>query len=189
MPMTDEDAMKGKTSLPAALLTLCLITSSARAQTLGDGIAAWSLQDFARARAIFESLAAKGDAEAAYRLGMLHESGLGETIDREKALYWYRRAGEGGHRAAQSRAAELALAVAGAADPDELEAAANSGSLSAMMTLVRAHASGEGAPLDPDAARHWLERLLAATENDGPEAIRAWAQSARAALDDKPAAR
>ena len=58
---------------------------------------------------IWSAMAEKGVADAAYRLGMLYDSGNGVERDASRAAYWYRRAAEDGHVYAQHN---LAVAYA-----------------------------------------------------------------------------
>lgn len=52
--------------------------------------------------------AERGDPEAAYRIGEALESGrVGGVVDSSKALNFYRKAAEQGHRAAADRVAEI----------------------------------------------------------------------------------
>lgn len=173
--------MKRKTSLLGLLVLLISLPVEAE-ESLGDAIAAWALQDFARARTIFEELAADGDVEAAYRLGVLHESGHVGDPDRDLATRWYRKASEAGHASARERLLALEDAIAGETDFARLNAAAEAGSLQAMVQLARVHASGEGAPLDLDAARHWLSE--AQLRSDGvDDRVFHWTTQALAALE------
>jgi TPR repeat protein len=54
-------------------------------------------QDYAKAREIWEKLAAKGDMEAANSLGYLYQFGLGTPRDAKKAIVLYTQAAERGH--------------------------------------------------------------------------------------------
>ena len=54
-------------------------------------------QDYAKAREIWEKLAAKGDMEAANSLGYLYQYGLGTPRDAKKAIDLYTQAAERGH--------------------------------------------------------------------------------------------
>ena len=53
----------------------------------------------------FRITAARGDAEAQYRLALLHERGVEVDRDLATAMKWYRRAGEQGHARAQFKLA------------------------------------------------------------------------------------
>jgi TPR repeat protein len=53
----------------------------------------------------FRERAERGDAESMYRLGLLHENGVGVDRDPATARDWYQRAAEHGHARAQYRLA------------------------------------------------------------------------------------
>jgi TPR repeat protein len=53
----------------------------------------------------FRINAARGDAQAQYRLALLHERGVEVERDRDTAAKWYRRAAEQGHARAQFKLA------------------------------------------------------------------------------------
>ncbi len=61
------------------------------------------------ARRIWVALAEQGQPDAAYKLGMVYDSGIGVERDPARAAYWYRRAAEDGHLHAQHN---LAVAYA-----------------------------------------------------------------------------
>ncbi len=184
--MTDDRGRKGKAGLALAFL---FAASGAAAQTLGDGIAAYALQDYAKAEAIFRAHAEAGEAEAAFRLGWLYESGRAAVADDDRltqAARWYARAADHGHAAAAERLAALAAegVLPEGEDPfARLEAAAKGGSVRAMLRLGRAYAAGEGAPLDPARAATWFGKVLRTSSDP---ALRAYAEAALTALG-KPA--
>jgi len=61
------------------------------------------------ARRLWVALANTGDAESAFRLGMVYDTADGVKHDSERAVYWYRRAAEQGNKHAQHN---LAVAYA-----------------------------------------------------------------------------
>ncbi len=61
------------------------------------------------ARRLWAALAEQGDADSAYKLGMIYDMGNGVERDAARAVYWYRRAAEDGHPHAQHN---LAVAYA-----------------------------------------------------------------------------
>ena len=71
--------------------------------------------DTAAAIAIWQPLAQKGDANAAFTLGTLHQHGDGVAKDPAQALKWYRIAAERGDRESQSRLGAMYLAGEGTA--------------------------------------------------------------------------
>lgn len=169
--MTDHRAPEGKALVATFVLLAGLACGEAMADPtesmrIGDGIAAFALGEHARAREIFERLAAAGDGEASWRLGWMAESGHGGPVDLEGALALYARAAKAGHGAAAARLAMMAAeGVFPDSDPDVLELlreAAGGGSIRAMLLLGKAHAEGEIAPLDHAAAAAWFGRVLEA---------------------------
>jgi TPR repeat protein len=83
------------------LLVCALLALAAPAWAADDdyeaGRTAAVAQDYAKAREIWEKLAAKGDSEAANSLGYLHQYGLGTAKDPQKAMALYQQAAERGH--------------------------------------------------------------------------------------------
>jgi TPR repeat protein len=75
--------------------------------SVGDGIAAYSLQEYERANQIWQALAEQGDAEAQYRLGLLYDLGLGVEQNSKTALHWFEKAGDAGFAAASFAAANI----------------------------------------------------------------------------------
>jgi TPR repeat protein len=69
-----------------------LIASAACAQDCKDGQAAVDAGDYAKARTIFEPLAAKGDACAQYQLGEIYMQGKGVPADKAKAHDFFKEA-------------------------------------------------------------------------------------------------
>ena len=73
--------------------------------SLGD--IAMHSQNYGAARRWFQLAAEQGDAAAAFKLGMLHDQGLGLRTDKSQALAWYKKAADQGHREAQTRYQKL----------------------------------------------------------------------------------
>ncbi len=68
-----------------------------------EGVMALESGNFRAAVTEFEPLAAKGHADAQYRLGRMYDNGWGVQRDRRKAAEYYRLAGNKGHANAQAR--------------------------------------------------------------------------------------
>lgn len=123
--------MAGKIVTRTIIVALSLLASAgmfgvgairhAHAQTFGDGVAAYSLQQFERAREIWQKLAEEGMPDAQFRLGMLYQEGRGTEQDVAEAVRWYREAGEAGHSQAQYTLATILKTGSGVA-PDPKEA-------------------------------------------------------------------
>lgn len=75
---------------------LWLASQSARASSFGEGVQAFERGDPAAAAAIWEPLAAAGNASAAFNLAVLYEQGMGVEQDFKKAAHWYARAARAG---------------------------------------------------------------------------------------------
>lgn len=58
-------------------------------------------QDYPKAIALFEQLAAEGDVRGEYMMGLLYFEGEGVAQDYQKALYWHTKAGRQGYKYAQ----------------------------------------------------------------------------------------
>jgi len=68
---------------------------------IGEARMAVRMKDFERAVAIWREAAARGNPEAAYRLGVAYRSGLGVAKDNEEATKWFKLGAEGGDPGAQ----------------------------------------------------------------------------------------
>lgn len=62
---------------------------------------------YEEAMTIWENLAAQGDADAAFQLGVMHEDGRGTPADLDRALHYYHQASDGGSHRAAYRLAKL----------------------------------------------------------------------------------
>lgn len=162
---------------------------------LGDAIAAYALQRFAKARRDFRRLAEAGNAQAAWRLAQMIEKGIGGPADHEEALYWQMQAARAGHQGALARLAVLGLDPQEmsqprgkgrdidptAADTGDGDAArshpvvldrarlvrmAEEGRVWAMIELARKLAAGDGGAVDLPTALRWLERARERTRSD-----------------------
>ena len=99
-------ARLGRTACRRFLLVIPLLWSLAagalRAGPLEDGAAAYGRGDDASALQTFRALALQGNADAQFRLGMMHASGRGVRRDEKEAARWLRLAARQGHVEAQS---------------------------------------------------------------------------------------
>jgi TPR repeat protein len=91
--------------IAAGVAALCAL-GSARANGLGDGLAAFKRHDFASAMALLRPLADHGDAAAQLHVGIMDAFGQGVPQDKARAIDWYRRAAEQGNGEAQARLGE-----------------------------------------------------------------------------------
>lgn len=147
-----------------------------------EGLVAYTISDFARARAEFSLGAGMGDQRSQYMLGLIYDRGLGIGSDPVEAMKWYRVAAKQGHVLAQyrlglmhsngfdaaTRARSNAVRVGGAAaTPSQrlgigyVEAlkwftlAAQQGLPQAQYSLGLMYATGSGIPEDFVAAHFW----------------------------------
>ena len=151
-----------------------------------SGIAedAFNEEHYQLARRVWVALAQQGHAEAAYKLGMMYDMGLGMERDAAVAAQWYRRAAENGNIHAQHN---LAVAYANG-DGVEMningalhwwQIAAASGNADSQYNLGIVFAMGvHGVQKNIDKAKKWWRK--AAIEGD-PMAqynLRWWEKSA-----------
>ncbi len=97
----------GVSRLAAAALTCCAILQAPLPMARADsaaGRAAFEKGDFVQAMAEWTSAAERGDSEAEFQLGMLHERGDLKQ-DYKQAGHWYEKAAEQGHIGAEYRLA------------------------------------------------------------------------------------
>lgn len=79
------------------LLTCLLLSVAALAHAgVDEGMSAYSSGDYDKAAREFKAMAERGDREAQYMLGLLHEEGQGVERDDLLAAYWYARSADQG---------------------------------------------------------------------------------------------
>ena len=91
--------MKKWILLIATILTLC--SSVVRADDFDDAVEAYKKGNYVQDIELFRPLAAKGDVDAQYNLGMMYDYGKGVTQDYKEAVKWYLLAAEQGSASAQ----------------------------------------------------------------------------------------
>ncbi len=90
------------------LATLVILwSSSAFAQSLGDGMAAYDQGSYVEALSIWRPLAEKGDATAQSLIAMIYELGEGVRPQPKLAVTWYERAARAGHPPSQYQLGRL----------------------------------------------------------------------------------
>jgi TPR repeat protein len=82
-------------------LVLVVLALPAAAQDFQKGVAAFDRSDYATALRVWRPLAAKGNAKARYRLGLMYKRGQGVPQDYVKAVKQFRKAAKQGHAGAQ----------------------------------------------------------------------------------------
>lgn len=126
--------------------------------------AAFENDEMQMARRLWVAMAEQGLADAAYKLGMVYDTGNGVERDAGRAVYWYRRAADDGHIHAQHN---LAVAYANG-DGVELdfkqalrwwERAAAAGNTDSQYNLGIVYAMGiHGVTRDVDMAKKWWRK-------------------------------
>jgi uncharacterized protein len=90
-----------KRLLLTAMTALLLSVGTTWAGPFEDGVAAHKRGDFETALKIFRPLAAKGDAKAQTKLGLMYYEGEGVAEDYSEALKWFQLAAAQGYAEAQ----------------------------------------------------------------------------------------
>lgn len=90
-----------------ASLAAFLAATSVCAEDCKDGMAAAGAGDYAKALAVLQPLAAKGDDCAQYQLGEMHMQGKGVPADKAKALALFKQAAVKGNEKAKLMAGFL----------------------------------------------------------------------------------
>jgi len=146
---------KGFRAALAALWLLCSLAPAAAADTAAGDLS-W-----------LERLAAQGDAEAWYRIGLIKEQGIGMAPEPAGALVAYGEAAALGHGPAQLRLAQLLAGGYGGAAPDFVgargwyEAAAAQGIAEAAYNAGLFAQLGLGGPEDLPAAIAFFQAAVA----------------------------
>lgn len=144
------------------LLAFGLISTSASAQSVGDGIEAWQRGDAAAAVQIWQPLADKGDADAAFNLGQAYRLGKGLPLDLAAAQGWFEKAARKGHVDAQATLGLLLFQSGNRVGAMRwLMAAADAGEPRAMLMVGTALYNGDGIVADPVKAYAYVSRAAA----------------------------
>jgi localization factor PodJL len=132
-------------------------------------------QDLEQAAEWYRRAAEGGLAPAQYRLGSIHEKGIGVARDPAEAMGWYRRAAEAGNAKAMHNLAVLyAEGIGGGSDLDRaaewFRRAAEHGVRDSQFNIGVLHARGLGVPQDMIEAYKWFS--VAAQSGDSQAAER-----------------
>ncbi|MEO6114077.1 MAG: SPOR domain-containing protein [Sphingomicrobium sp.] len=137
-------------------------TLPAAAQSVRAGIDAWQKGDAVGAVAIWQPLADKGDADAAFNLGQAYRLGKGVPLDLAKAQDLFERSARKGHVDAQTTLGLLLFQNGNrVAAMRWLKAAADVGEPRAMLVYGTALYNGDGIAQDPVAAYAYVSRAAA----------------------------
>lgn len=120
-------------------------------QTYGDGVAAYSLQNYKKARSIWFKLASEGHGPSIFRLADLYARGLGGPKDAAMAAKYYCQAAKGDHAEALYYCAK-GKKESGEGGIDEYIKSAELGYRRAQYDLANFYVSGEGVEKDYEAA-------------------------------------
>jgi TPR repeat protein len=102
-----------------AALALPALAAAGPATSFADAAKRHRAGDTAAAMAFWVPLAQKGDTNAAFNLGTIHQYGDGVAQNPAEALKWYRIAAERGDRESQSRLGAMYLAGEGTAKDEK----------------------------------------------------------------------
>lgn len=145
------------------LLALIGVAAQAAQSDLEAARQAIEARDFASAAAIYQTLAAQGNAKAQYNLGQMFWHGEGVARDADQALAWYRKSAEAGYAEAQYTLASLHFRRL-ARLPEDAEAvawyrrAAEQGHVKSQLNLGDLYFKGEVVAPDIDAAMDWYRK-------------------------------
>ncbi len=133
---------------------------------LAEGLDALRRNDYAAAAKELRPLAERGDAEAQYRVGLMHEFGKGFPQDKAQGIAWFRKAAAQGHSAAQQELGVIYSTGDGVAQDDAQAAAwfrkaADQGNATAQYNLGLLYAKGAGVKRDDREAIDWMRKAAA----------------------------
>ncbi|MBR3664175.1 MAG: sel1 repeat family protein [Desulfovibrio sp.] len=126
-------------------------------------VEAYRKGDYAKAREIWEKLAAGGDAYAMNNLGILYDRGQGVAVDLGRALHWFGLSAKAGNPQGMSNYGWM-LDQGRGMDPRPEEAArwydqsARAGQAEAQYNLGLMYERGRGVPKDLASAAAWYSR-------------------------------
>ena len=95
--------MEGFMRRAALIIALCVAVAvavgpaDAAESSFRKASKAYRKGDYATALAGFSALASQGNAEAQFRIGIMHDKGRGVPENDAKAIEWFRKAAERGH--------------------------------------------------------------------------------------------
>ena len=120
-------------------------------ETYGDGVAAYSLQNYEKARSIWLKLANEGHDPSIFRLADLYARGLGGPKDAVMAAKYYCQAAKGEHAEALYYCAK-GKKESGAGGIEDYIRSAELGYRRAQYDLANFYVSGDGVEKDYEAA-------------------------------------
>lgn len=123
----------------------------------------------AKALPLYLQLAAQGNADAQFHVGLIHAKGQGIPKDDKQAVDWFRKAAEQGHREAQTKLGYMYATGKGVAQSyisaiDWCYKAAKQGDVTAQYNLGLMYEQGQGVAQDNSLAISWYS--MAAAQGD-----------------------
>lgn len=156
-------------SVPVIALA-SFLTTHVVAQDFDKGVGAYDRSDYATALQEWVPLAERGDMNAQFNLGRMHENGKGVPQSDSEAINWYRKAAEQGHELAQFSLGGMYRFSQGV-PRDYVEAAhwylkaAAQGNDGAQLMLGSMYYHGRGVPQDDVLAYMWYSLAAAQGSN------------------------
>jgi TPR repeat protein len=149
-----------------------VLSATASAGPLEDGIVAYHEKAYAKAAELWRPLAETGNAAAQYRLGSLYMEGNGVEHNDATAFMWFQRAANQGDATAQYNVGASYAEGTGVQKSDVDAAkwfrrAADQGVAFAQLNLGLLYAAGNGVPQDSVEALKWMELALFALPAGG----------------------
>ena len=143
-------------------LTIGFAAFPASAQSVKAGIEAWQKGDAAGAVRIWQPLAEKGDADAAFNLGQAYRLGKGVPLDLAQAQGWLEKAARKGHVDAAATLGLLLFQNGNRVSGMRwLKGAAQAGEPRALLMVGTAMYNGDDVPRDPVTAYAYVSRAAA----------------------------
>jgi len=143
-------------------LTIGFAAVPVSAQSVKAGIEAWQKGDAAEAVKIWQPLAERGDADAAFNLGQAYRLGKGVPLDLAQAQRWLEQAARKGHVDAAATLGLLLFQNGNRVSGMRwLKAAAEAGEPRALLMVGTAMYNGDGVPQDPVTAYAYVSRAAA----------------------------
>lgn len=163
---------QGLWTIAAIALVAMTVTMPVGAGPLEDGLTAYREHDYAKALALWQPLADKGNPAAQYQIGTLYAEGNGVQQNDATAAQWFQRAADQGDAAAQynlgvSFAQGLGVPKDDAAAAKWFRRAADQGMPYAQLNLGILYAMRRGVTPDDVEAVKWLELAIFALPAGG----------------------
>ncbi len=131
---------------------------------VNEGVSALLEGDYATALKEFRPLAARGDAEAQYRMGRMYEFGYGVAADMPQAMTWLRKSAAQENASAQTELGIIYATGEGGVPRDDgqavawLQKGADQGNATAQYNLGLMYAKGQGVTTDYGQAVAWYRK-------------------------------